>query len=158
MGLEVQESLLADLWLKEMENLRNICARESEGSADRTIRRAFHLRALSPAPLRRILPLDIAEHEMEALLEEGQVEAAARALVGREWTVAISPSPIKGRIVAKLQGRRAGILEAAGNCAALAIIGAWTQILTGVPADCTDTTAPANAGAAADCIPLMRTA
>lgn len=157
MGLETNESLLTDLWLQEIENLRDACTRGNRVNAERIIRRAFHLRALSPAPLRRILPLDIAEHEIEALLDEGRLEAAARALVGREWTIAISPSPIQGRVVARVGSRRAGVLEAAASCAALAIIGAWTQLLAGVPAKGAETRA-AGARAPARNAALLRTA
>lgn len=135
MGLRTEQHLLAELWLDELQKLRETCSRGSGEDGERAVRRAFHLRTLSPKPLQRILPLDVAEDELEELLDQGDIEAAARALVGRDWTILISPSPIKGRVVAKLTGRRNQVLEAAGSCPAMAMIGAWVQLLTGAPSD-----------------------
>lgn len=99
---------------------------ESLGCA---IRHAAHLIELAPRPLRHVLRVGLDDRHLEALLDAGMLEDAARALVGDSaqlTTVTAASGGIKASLRCPFLGRQ---IEAVGECKARAILIVWSTCL-----------------------------
>lgn len=82
MRLENDDPLPAGIWLAELRRLAN----DTDIAEDRAVRRAFHLRRLSPPAIARLSEFTLSEEEMELMLEEGRAYEAASLIVDAHGT------------------------------------------------------------------------
>lgn len=82
------ESLDIMTWLQRLGRLADGIGQSGE-SADRHIRKAYHLHCLAPDPLKRMMPPPIEENRMEAMLECGAYESAVSCLIGKGGCVTV---------------------------------------------------------------------
>lgn len=82
-----QEPLDADTWFDRMARLAEGLG---EGAPDRHLRKAYHLRALAPHPLKGMMAAAVEEERFEAMLECGAYESAVTSLIGETGQVAVA--------------------------------------------------------------------
>ncbi len=119
----------AGLWFREIERLAASCAQDRREREDRAVRRAYHLTMIAPMAMRKMLTPALSESEFETMLDQGDSEQAATAILRMCAAVEISHAPTPGRHLAKVTvaGERPLCFE--GASPALAMIGAWAQFL-----------------------------
>ena len=71
-------------WLDKLARLHSEAMGTEERPTDSFIRQAFHLTKLAPGPYRDLLPVDVDEERVEAMLECGAHESAMMALIKPE--------------------------------------------------------------------------
>jgi hypothetical protein len=90
----------------------------------RALRQAFHLAQLAPGPIRRVLVPARPEDEFERLVDEGELERAARLLVASDLPLTFLETSRGHTVVV-----RADAFDAAGTWVsadpAAALLGAW---------------------------------
>jgi hypothetical protein len=118
------EPLEPETWLAQ---LKTLAQRPTDGEAfARSLRLAFHLARLTPAPLRHVVGCRISEAKFEALLEAGSFAEASLALLGDQMGYTVSRLPGAALATAEVffpddaQGCRA-----TGSDAASALLAAW---------------------------------
>lgn len=83
-----QESLDANTWFDRMRRLVEGLG-EGDGTPDRHIRKAYHLHALAPQPIKEMMPAPVEEERLEAMLECGAYESAVASLIGNMGQVTV---------------------------------------------------------------------
>jgi hypothetical protein len=119
------EPLPADLWFGRIE----VIANGELDSTESALRHAFHLLQLSPQEFRPPEYAALDEKGYEALLEAGELEAAARRLVAAPTlavTTASCPRGVKVAIACRVL-KTSVIAE--GDSVASAILQAWAKCL-----------------------------
>lgn len=132
-----QESLDLRTWLGAIRKSRSLLPQEPDEIAlSRALRRAFHLSGLTPDPIRLAFATDCAEDSYESLLDAGDFESAARALLAPGLEVEISKpdgklimhiraSGIGGTGTGTSSQRAAAILKAWFSCISTAVTPAF---------------------------------
>lgn len=121
--------LPTELWLGEVTELLASCEILSPEAEDQAVRRAFHLAELSPFILRRLLTPAVGFDELEVLLDKGETEQAAAAVVGKNASVDHIGERSPGiHAVTFTMGSDAPV-SFSGPSPALAIIGGWATYL-----------------------------
>lgn len=96
---------------------------------DHAIRRAYHLACLCPVALRPFIWPGFGESELEALLEKGEMEQAARRVIARNGDVAIEPrTDLTGFVATYNIGEDCIRFE--GHSSVHAMIGAWAELFS----------------------------
>ena len=83
------EPLPTGLWLREMMVLADDCAGMPLMAPDHAVRRAHYLCCLCPIPLRTLLLPKFSESDLESLLVEGKIEAAAALVIGQSGEILV---------------------------------------------------------------------
>ena len=119
------EPLTPELWFERIEAI----ARLQLGRTENRLRHAFHLLQLTPAELRPPEYSMLDEASYEALLEAGDLEAAARTLVSAP-TLSVSTSSMGSRVkVAVRCSKLDRTIIGEGDSVADAILRAWAECL-----------------------------
>jgi len=121
-----QEPLDAVLWFKRIELIANGVL----GSVENSLRHASHLVAIAPQKLRPLTGLGVDPESFEEILESGDLDTAARHLVGHQRALSIEGEAGAGLVRATircpaLNARVHGI----GDTVAQAVLNAWTSRL-----------------------------
>lgn len=125
------EPLDAALWFERVEII-------AAGAFDleRSLRHASHLLQLTPYPLRHVVRLAIDEDSFEALLEAGELDAAARHLVAQPTALAIKNEGngvlVEASISCVILKR---VVTGTGPTEADAILNAWASCLLALRAE-----------------------
>jgi hypothetical protein len=125
MSEEDIEPLTPELWFERIELIAN----RKLGSTENALRHALHLLQLTPRQWRPREYGTIDEERYEALLEAGDLDAAARTLVAAPTlTVSATSSPngVEVAIGCKTLNRT---IHGKGDSIAAAILQAWTKCL-----------------------------
>ena len=122
--------LPVELWLRELDRLSVWCEHEASQVDERAVRRAFHLGTLAPLGISGILAPTIALAELDALLDEGAIEQAARAAIGTDASIEVTSLPERGRWVAVFGLGDDAPVRCEAPTAVRAMIGAWATFLT----------------------------
>lgn len=140
------EPLEPTLWL---DALRKLGRRVSTDGSDveESLRHAFHLLQLTPAPLRGLLPHHLDERPYEQLLECGAFESAALALMGPRMGVNLTRLPAQAFVAKAWLSEDARSGAVASPCAASALLGAWCGAVHGLSAPRSATPLPDSPGA-----------
>ena len=123
------EPLDADLWFAALGRLEQRLDSADESQLGQALRHAFHLQQLAPRWLRGLLRTRLDEYQFEDVLEHGNYEVAADALVGPPMTYTIlqcGDELVQAAIC--LPGAPAPASTRAANRPA-AILGAWLRCL-----------------------------
>ena len=124
MSLDI-EPLASELWFERIEMI----ASGALGSTENGLRHALHLLQLTPRQYRPREYGSIDEAGYEALLEAGELEAAARRLVeSPTLTLAVNDASSEGQVAVELTCAAFDCtVEGAGNSLAAAILQAWAR-------------------------------
>ncbi len=117
--------LPTELWLAEVTELLDACGTLLPDEEDQAVRRAFHLAELSPLILRQLLTPAVSFDEMERLLEKGETEQAATAVVGKSASVDHIGEGTSGTHAVTFTMGSDAPVRFSGPSSALAIIGGW---------------------------------
>lgn len=119
----MSEPLEARLWFGRVKKIADGEIPEIE----RALRHAFHLLQLIPNEFRHIVRLQIEEDELEALLDAGDFDGAARQLLANPTALGVrenEPERTSAVISCPILKRT---MEGEGDSIASAILGAWTN-------------------------------
>ena len=126
------EPLLAELWFHRIAMI----GRGELGPTEHALRHAFHLLQLTPREFRPREYGTIDETDYEALLEAGDLEAAARRLVAAPTlTVSTQSHPNGVDAVIKCSTLKRAVLGT-GDTPAAAILQAWANCLSELREEC----------------------
>lgn len=125
------EPLPPDLWFERVEMIANGELRSTENA----LRHAFHLHQLAPLEFRIGEQAAIDEDSFEALLESGDLDAAARRLVSNTALTVSTTSTGDGVEVALGCRSLKRTIRGKGNSVATAILQAWTRCVFAVRAE-----------------------
>lgn len=126
---EDKKPLPTETWRLELEKLAGLCASLPAADAERAVRRAYHLLALSPLAIRRIFGETISESELEEMLDLGQADSLAMDIVHRLANIRLVRVGPANRFVAEFHLEQHEMITFEGASPALAIVGAWASWL-----------------------------
>ena len=119
------DPLPAELWFERIEAI----SRQQFGGTESCLRHAFHLLQLTPREFRPPEYRKLDEASYEALLNAGDLEAAAQTLVAAP-TLTVSTTSIGGRVkVAVRCSKLDRTIIGEGHSVADAILQAWAECL-----------------------------
>jgi hypothetical protein len=119
------EPLPAEIWFRRIAMIASGDLKDTE----RALRHAFHMLQLTPREFRPPEYWDLDEESYEALLDAGELEAAARKLVSAPTlTVTTAPSASGTKVVIGCKVLKTAV-SGDGDSAAAAILQAWANCL-----------------------------
>ena len=119
------EPLEPGLWFGAVRKLARRIERRGDGELERLLRHAYHLLQLTPRHFRDAVPTRVSEGAFEALLDEGQFEAAAHALAGGPAVSLLRPAGNPCEARARANAAFDAAAQAADRGAAQLL--AWTR-------------------------------
>ncbi len=113
------------LWFRRIEMI----ARGELGTIERALRHAAHLIQLTPKPFREVVRLSLEEETFEALLEAGELDAAAKHLIAQPAALKVrqDSSGLVEAVISCVILKRA--IHGSGDTVAAAVMDAWTTCL-----------------------------
>ena len=123
------EPLIPRLWFERIERI----AQGHLGSVENALRHAAHLVQLTPDLFRDVVRLGADEERFEALLEAGDLDPAARYLIGQPTALSVEDDREEPGYRATIQCSILGrAISGSGKSVASAILDAWTKCLLGL--------------------------
>lgn len=120
------EPLPPELWFERLEMI----ASGNMPSVESALRHASHLLQLAPMSFRDIARPTLEENSLEALLEAGDLDTAARYLVAQPLALSLTPGGDRGRVQVTISCALLGqSITVTGETAASAILEAWATCL-----------------------------
>ena len=127
------EPLDPQTWFERVARLLEAAQTIEIQSPEALIRQAYHLVKLAPGPFRDILPVDMDEDAVEALLDCGGYESAVMALIGSQTSFTVRKDASRSEVSARLTlDPEAAPGHGRHESCALAMLQAWARCLGNV--------------------------